>query len=364
MERLDDYRNEINEIDAQMAALFKQRMQLCQSIGAYKKEHMLPVKDAAREEAVLAKGRELMGGSGFEPYYLDFQKKVMDISCSLQHRIINGIRVGYSGVPGAYAYIAAKRLFPDAELIPFANFQPAYKAAEKGEIDCAVLPLENSYAGEVGAVMDLMFSGSLSVNQVLSLDIEHYLLGIPGSDASKIKTVVSHPQALAQCDEYIQEHGFETIEYSNTARAAQHVRDLGDPTVAAVASVEAAPLFGLEVLERKIHSVRYNSSRFGVFSRVQNLPKPEEKADSCSFILLFTVPHEAGALAMTLDIIGSHGFNMRNLKSRPMKGLLWNYYFYLEVEGNISTEDGQRMLREIGALCGTLKLAGSYKTEV
>ena len=360
MKNIDDCRKEINEIDAQMAELFKRRMEMSRSIGEYKKEHMLPVKDAAREEAILAKGRDRIADKELEPYYRDFQKNVMDISCALQHHIVNGIRVGYSGVSGAYAYIAAKRLFPEAELIPFANFQPAYSAAEKGEVDCVVLPIENSYAGEVGAVMDLMFSGSLSISQMMSLDIEHYLLGVPGSDLSKIKTVVSHPQALAQCDEYIREHGFETIDYSNTARAAQYVKDLNDPTVAAVASVEAASLFGLEVLERKIHSVRYNSSRFGVFSRVQNLPRPEEKDDTCTFILLFTVPHEAGALAMTLDIIGSHGFNMRNLKSRPMKGLLWDYYFYVEVEGNISSEEGQEMLQEINVLCGTLKLAGSY----
>lgn len=364
MGNLENYREEINRIDNEMAKLFEERMQVCKQIGEYKKEYALPVKDTTRENAVIAKSKERIGDPEMEPYYIDFQNSVMNISCALQSRIISGMKVGYSGVPGAYAYIAAKRMFPDAELIPYANFEPAFKAAEAGEIDCAVLPMENNYAGEVGAVMDLMFSGNLYVNRVMNLDIEHNLLGVPKSTIKKIKTVVSHPQALSQCDSYIKEHGFKTIEYSNTARAAEYVKELNDPTVAAIASEETAELFGLNIIERKVHTTRNNSSRFGVFSRTQNLPTAVARDDSCSFILMFTVPNEAGALAMTLDIIGSHGFNMRNLKSRPMKGLLWNYYFYVEAAGNISSEEGEDMMREIGAVCGQLKLAGAYANDM
>ena len=360
MGNLDELRLKINAIDDEMAALFEKRMEVAKAIGEYKKDHGLPVRDKAREGAVLSKSKERISEKEFEPYYIDFQKSVMKVSSALQARISDGMKVGYSGVPGAYAYIAAKRLFPNAELIPFSNFEPAYRAAEDGEIDCAVLPLENSYAGEVGKVMDLMFSGHLYVNQVLSLDVEHQLLGIPGANPKEIKTVVSHPQALEQCEVYIKEHNLEVIEYSNTARAATYVKELNDPTVAAIASCETAELYGLEILEKNIHTVKTNTSRFGVFSRVQNLPSPEERDDSCSFILMYTVPNEAGALAMTLDIIGSHGFNMRNLKSRPMKDLLWNYYFYIEGEGNISSEEGEDMLREIRAICGKVKLVGAY----
>ncbi len=357
---LEQYREQINSIDTEMAKLFEQRMQVCKAIGEYKKEHAMPVKDTSRESAVLSMGRERIADTEIVPYYVEFQKSVMDISCSLQSRIISGMKVGYSGVPGAYAHIAAKRMFPEAELISFANFGPAFQAAENGEIDCAVLPMENNYAGDVGAVMDLMFSGNLFLNRMMDLEIEHYLIGVPGASSSDVKTVVSHPQALSQCDDYIREHGFETVEFANTARAAEHIRNLNDPSIAAIASSETAELFGLSVLDRRVQTSRNNSTRFGVFSLAQNLPAADERNDSCSFILMFTVPNEAGALAMILDIIGAHGFNMRNLKSRPNKGLLWNYYFFVEAEGNISGEEGMDMLRELKAVCGQLKLAGAF----
>ena len=363
MSGLEQYREEINRIDTEMARLFEERMLVSKAIGEYKKEHGLPVKDAARESAIIAKSKERVRDRLIEPYYVDFQKNVMNISCALQSRLISGMKVGYSGVPGAYAYIAAKRLFSEAELVSFGNFEPVFRAAEQGEVDFAVLPLENSYAGDVGAVMDLMFSGQLFINQILDLEIEHYLLGVPGTQTKDIKTVISHPQALLQCDDYIQKHRFEVVEFANTAKAAEHIHQLNDPSVAAIASEETAELFGLAVLDRRIQTSRNNSTRFGVFSRVQNLTPVEARDDSCGFMLMFTVPNEAGSLAMILDIIGAHGFNMQNLKSRPAKSLLWKYYFFVEVEGNVSGEEGQDMMRELGAVCGQLRLVGTFRYE-
>ena len=361
MAGLEEHRKEINRIDTEMAKLFEERMQVCRAIGEYKKEHGLPVKDGAREDAIIAKSRERISDLLLEPYYVDFQKSLMNISCAFQSRLISGVKVGYSGVPGAYAYIAAKRLFPEAELVSFSNFAPAFQAAEQGDVDYAVLPMENSYAGDVGAVMDLMFSGHLFINQIMDLEIEHYLLGIPGTRTGDVKTVISHPQAIQQCDEYITKHGFEVVEFANTAKAAEHIREMNDPSVAAIASEETAGLFGLSTLDRRIQTSRNNSTRFGVFSRVQNLTPAEARDDSCGFILMFTVPNEAGSLAMILDIIGAHGFNMRNLKSRPAKSLLWNYYFFAEVEGNISGEEGRDMMKELGAVCGQLRLMGTFQ---
>ena len=354
----------INVIDEQLAGLFEERMHICRKIGEYKKERALPVKDAARESAINAKSSSLIKDAEIEAYYIDFQKNNIKLSCALQEKVINGMKVAYSGVEGAYAYIAAKRMFPGAQLISYANFEPAYRAVEAGEADCAVLPLENSYAGDVGNVMDLAFSGSLFVNRVGELEIEHNLIVVPGTQLSDIRTVVSHPQALAQCDEYIKEHGFETREYSNTARAAAYVMEAKDPSVAAIASSDTAEIFGLEILEHKINTSANNTSRFAVFSRVQNRPPENDKNEKHSFIMVFTVPDEAGALAMTLDIIGAHGFNMKNLKSRPMKGLMWKYYFYVEGTGNINTQNGKDMLNELSVICSDLKLVGSYGSDI
>ena len=132
--------------------------------------------------------------------------------------------------------------------------------------------------------------------------------------------------------------------------------------LAAIASDETANIFGLKILEGGINESKNNTTRFAAFSRVQNKENSNKKQMNDHFILVFTVKNEAGALAKTLDIIGAHGYNMRNLRSRPMKELMWSYYFYIEADGNINTEDGKDMLRELGATCDRLKLAGTYKT--
>ena len=223
-----------------------------------------------------------------------------------------------------------------------------------------MLPIENSYAGEVGEEMDLIFSGDLCINQVLDVPIEHDLLAIAGAKAEDVKTVVSHPQALAQCDEYIRSHGFETKAYSNTALAAEYVKNQNDTSIAALASADTAEIFGLNVLEKAVNDNRNNTTRFASFSRVKNKPESVAKRENENFILVFTVQNESGALASALNIIGAHNFNMRSLRSRPMKNLQWNYYFYIEAEGNVNTENGREMMQELSALCAKLKLVGSY----
>lgn len=353
-------RNEISRIDLEMAKLFEERMKVCEAIAAYKKECGLSIRDSARELDLINRNRKLIQSADVESYYVQFLRKTIDLSCDYQARIMNGMRVAYSGVEGAFAYAAAKRMFPEAELIACPEFTDAYQAVERGEYDSAVLPLENSYAGEVGTVMDLIFSGSLYVNQVIDLPVIHSLMGIEGASLDSIKTVVSHPQALAQCGDYIRRHGFQIMTYSNTALAAKHVREAGDPSLAAIASDETSAIFGLKILDSGINDSKNNTTRFAAFSRAQNRPATFGKREDENFILVFTVQNEAGALAQTLNIIGAHGFNMRNLRSRPMKDLQWSYFFYIEAEGNINNENGQDMLRELSAICAKLRLVGTY----
>ncbi len=360
MNELELSRKKINEIDREMAELFEARMRICETVADYKKANGLSVRDAARESELIAKNRSYIRDGEIERYYVQFLKNTIDLSCSYQSGKMNGMRVTYCGVEGAYAYIAAKRMFPDAELVAFPTFEAAYAAVESGEYDCAVLPLENSYAGEVGAVMDLIFSGSLFVNQVLDVDITHHLMGIKGTAPEEIRTVLSHPQALEQCGEYIRRHGYDTQSFSNTALAAKHVQELGDRSVAAIASEQTAEIFGLELLDSNINDSKSNTTRFAAFSAAQNRPASTEKREDENFILVFTVQNESGSLAKPLNIIGAHGFNLRNLRSRPMKDLQWNYFFYIEAEGNINTESGKDMLRELSAVCAKLRLAGTY----
>ncbi len=360
MNGLDQYRKEINKIDTEMARLFEERMSVCGKIAEYKKEHGLSVRDPARETELINKNRNIITEQELEGYYVQFLKSTIDISCKYQEKIINNAKVTYCGTKGAYAYIAAKRMFPGAELIEYSDFSDAYNAVENGDYDCAVIPLENSYAGEVGAVMDLMFSGNLYVNQVIDIPISHNLIAPNGATLQSIKTVVSHQQALDQCGEYLHRMGYETKSYSNTALAAKYVSELGDPTVAAIASDETASIFGLEILDRDINDNKNNTTRFAAFSRAQNRHPQSVKREDENFLLVFTVQNEAGSLAKALNIIGAHGFNMRNLRSRPMKELQWSYYFYIEAEGNVNTENGSDMLRELSAVCAKLRMVGSY----
>lgn len=355
---LDEARLEINEIDSKMAELFVKRMQAAEKVAEYKKERGLAIYDAVRENEVIRRNSEKIEDELLREYYVGFLRETMSISRSYQRRLLQGMRVAYSGTEGAFAHIATEKLFPSAEKVAFADFVSAYRATERGECDVCVLPVENSSNGEVGQVTDLMFSGSLYVNGMLEMPVTQDLLGVKGASLSDVKTVVSHIQALGQCKKYIKDHGFCEKEYNNTALAAKYVSELSDKSVAAIASAEAAEIFGLSVIDHDINEMRTNTTRFAVFSRVAN--KRVTKEGGVHSILLFTVRNEAGALAKAIDVIGSHGFNMRTLRSRPMRELLWEYYFYVELEGNIQTEDGLTMMEALGEFCDRLKFAGTY----
>ncbi|MBQ9759932.1 MAG: bifunctional chorismate mutase/prephenate dehydratase, partial [Clostridia bacterium] len=200
--------------------------------------------------------------------------------------------------------------------------------------------------------------GSLYLNGIYDLAVSHDLLAVKGATAETVKQVVSHPQALGQCAEYIRRHGWMQLEYPNTAMAAKYVAGASDPTIAAIASEEAAEIFGLEVLEKNINESRANTTRFAVFSRSEN--RNLSTRMGAHFVLMFTVQNKAGSLAKAINVIGSHGFNMRTLRSRPMKELLWQYYFYVEAEGNIHSPEGEAMMRQLSVVCDRLKHVGSY----
>lgn len=359
MDELKEIRERINSIDAQMAGLFEQRMRACRDIVEYKMKRGMSIHDPVREAELVKKNAALISDDSVREYYVNFEKDLMSLSRSLQERIMSGLKVAYAGVPGAFAAIAASKMFPGAELVPCLDFEQAYSACSSGEADVAVLPLENSSAGEVGAVTDLLFSGDLFVNQVMELEAVQNLLGCEGATAESVREVVSHQQALSQCAAYIHERKYITHEYPNTALAAQMVAERNDPSVAAIASAESAELYGLKVIERNINTSGMNTTRFGAFSRVLSTDGGKRRMGR-HFILTFTVKNEAGSLAKMLNIIGAHGYNMCSLRSRPMQDLKWNYYFYIELDGNVYTEEGQSMICELSSLCERFKLAGSF----
>lgn len=359
MTELEKARLDINDIDKEMAALFVRRMEAARQVAHYKKEHGLPVEDTAREEAILERNASYIEDESYRSYYVPFLRQTMELSKKYQHRLLDGMRVAYSGVKGAFANIVAARIFPDATCVPYGDFAAAYRAVEKGECDCALLPVENSFNGDVGKVLDLAFFGPLFVSGVYEAEIVQHLLGVKGAKVENIRQVISHPQALGQCAAYIEKHGLESIEAVNTAVAARQVAESGRPELAAIGSEEAAAEYGLQVLATHINESSTNTTRFAVFTRAQRTESPRDDR----FLLLFTVKNTAGSLGEAISVIGRHGFNLRALKSRPTKELVWDYYFYAEGEGNIGSEAGKAMLAQLQNCCSHLKVLGAYDRE-
>ena len=353
--KLDEARNIINQVDAQMAELFVQRMRAAEMVFQHKKEYGLPILDQKREDLVIASNSARVQDETIRGYYIDYLKHLMSLSRAYQYRMQSGLKVAYSGVEGAFAHIAAGRIFPESNRISCRDFKSAYDAVVSGDCDAAVLPIENSYAGEVGQTMDLIFSGSLFVNGIYELEIHQNLLGVPGAAVEDIRKVTSHPQALGQCHDYIRLRGFEAEEASNTAVAAKMVAQRNDKTLGAIASVETAEIYGLKVLEANINKSGENTTRFAVLSKVS-----ASSPSLSNSVLMFTVKHEVGSLANAISIIGKYGYNMTALRSRPLKKHSWQYYFYIEIDGTVDNDRGAKMMEELSAVCDRLKIAGTF----
>lgn len=353
--KLQEARRIINEVDSKMAELFVRRMRAAELVYEHKKEYGLPILDQAREDAVIETNSALVEDEVLRGYYVDYLKHLMSLSRAYQYRMQNGLKVAYSGVEGAFAHIAAGKIFPEADRVSYGDFKATYNSVVKGECDAAVLPIENSYAGEVGQTLDLIFSGTLHINGIYELVIHQNLLGLEDATVDDIKKVTSHPQALSQCHDYIEMRGFETIESNNTALAAKMVAEGKDRSLGAIASAETAELYGLKVIEANINKSVENTTRFAVLSRVN-----ANVASMTSTVLMLTVKHEAGSLAKAIGIIGKYGYNMTALRSRPLKAHSWQYYFYIEIDDAVNTENGRNMIEELSEVCDKLKVAGTF----
>lgn len=360
MTDLQKAREIINETDRKMAKLFEERMSAAEAVAEYKKQHGMPIDDLVREAEVIEKNSALIKNEQFRSYYVNFLRNNITLSKQYQHRLLDGMKVAYSGVEGAFANIAAERIFPDATACAYADFKAAYNSVVSGECDCAVLPIENSFNGDVSSVLDLAFFGPLFVTGIYEAEIVQNLLAVKGSSLDDIKCVISHPQALGQSRAFIEKYGFETKEALNTAVAAKEVASANDKSLAAIGSSEAADKFNLKVLVNHINESSKNSTRFAVFTRAQKSPADSDNR----FIMLFTVNNAAGSLGRAISVIGEGGFNLLALKSRPTKELVWDYYFYAEGEGNINSNEGKKMLADLSKCCSNLKILGSFEKEV
>ncbi|MDR1834792.1 MAG: prephenate dehydratase [Fusobacteriaceae bacterium] len=262
-------------------------------------------------------------------------------------------KIAYPGVAGSFSSMAARRLFPNEELLAYPTFSRVFAAVEGGEADAGVLPYENSSTGEVGEISELLKQGSVYVNKTLDLPVRHHLLGISGSTVSDLREVYSHPQALSQCAAFFEGKGIDLIPALNTAIAAKEVGQRKDPAKGAVASLETAELYGLSVLASDIQTSRTNTTRFIMISK--------EFTDSGNrFQVLFTVKNNPGELARVLTAIADRGFNMLNIKSHAVAGKPWSYYFHTEIEGDLHSAPAGEMILQIRNYCDDVKVLGGY----
>lgn len=356
MSLLDDARRRINEVDKEMVDLFEKRMQAVEDVIQYKQEHNMPVFDSSREQYVIEHNTQYIQHPKYKESYKAFMQEVMAISSKYQKSVLYKERVGYQGTQGAFSYIASENLFPDHTKKSYATFEEVFQAVENGELAYGVIPFENSYTGEVGEVLDLLMLHDVFVNQIYDLKISQNLLGIKGATLQDIKQVYSKDQAIYQSRQFLEGRGYDLIPYPNTALAAEYVAKENDKSKAAIAAKENAELYGLDIIAEDINTSSQNTTRFIVICK-------DKQMQGNQFNIAFTVNHKAGALADAMNVIAKHGFNMQNIKSRSIKDRPWEYYFYVEIDGDVRQAKEQQLLSELEAVCEKVKVLGAYQKE-
>ncbi len=348
MQEKNTTQERLQQIDRQMARLFCQRMELAASEA--RQSQQLP----QQTPPALPEAGQWPGDEALLPYYKDYLEQLKALERQYQLQVLGRDRVAYQGVEGAFSHIALRRLFPRAKAVSYPTWAAVFEAVRTGEAAYGVLPFENSHAGDVSAVLDLCFAyQDVNVCQVYDLPVRQNLLALPGTKLAQIRRVVSHPQAIAQSQAFLDRLGLPADQCVNTALAAKQVAESGDMTLAAIASEETAQLYGLSVLAAGINSDGDNTTRFIVITK-----QPPQAGDR--FSLLFTVDHKAGMLARVIQAIGEAGFNMECIKSRPMPGVPFEYYFYVELEGQPDRQASKALLAALRKVCNTLRVLGVY----
>ena len=377
---LSDYRVQIDRIDHQLVDLFTQRMETAAGIAAYKKEHGLPVLDPARErrklEEVVEQAPEGVKDYAASLYTLLFelsrgyQNRLLGTSTPLTEEIRNAVEttpqlfpshvsVACQGVAGAYSQLACDKLFKLPNVMYFSSFEAVFSAIEKGLCRYGVLPLENSTAGSVNAIYDLMMKHDFRIVRSVRLKVDHNLLVKPGTKRSDIRDIYSHQQALSQCEQYLQSFpGVKIIPCENTAVAAQKVAE-SDGSCAALSSRSCMKLYGLECLEASVQDTASNFTRFICISKKLEIYPGADRTS-----LMAVLPHEPGSLCRLLTRFYALGLNLNKLESRPMPDRNFEFMFYFDLETSVYSPEFLQLMGELPGLCEEFSYLGSYSEVV
>lgn len=375
---LNEYRQQIDEIDRQLVDLFVRRMNVAAGVAEYKREHNLPVLDASRERALLNKISEL-AGKEFEDYACTLYHSLLELSRSYQHKrlgktsrfyeeIAHAIEqtpklfperavIACQGVEGAYSQIAADRLFPQPNIMFFSSWEKVFDAIESGLCRYGVIPIENSTAGSVKKVYDLMISRNFRIVRTVRIKIDHNLLVKPGAKLKEIKEIFSHEQAISQCAGFLASLGpdVKITRVENTAKAAQMVAESQRTDVASLSSRSCASQYGLEVLASAVQDNGNNHTRFICIS---NQPEIYPGADRTSLMLV--TPHRPGALYRILSRFNALGINLIKLESRPRPDTDFEFMFYFDLEASVYSPKLAQLLAELEQECEDFSYLGSY----
>ncbi len=343
--KLAEVRRDIDDVDRQLLPLLIARMQCSERVAKIKQAAGVPVLNAQREQEILDRVRQEAGEFG--PSATALYAAIMSVSRARQHQMLGGggdLRemeqsakrempaapgtILCQGVEGAYSHHAALGFFHNAPISFVPSFAQVFEKVKKGEGSFGVLPVENSAAGSVTAVYDLILRYRFYIVGAIAVKVEHCLAAAAPDMA--VHTVVSHPQALSQCSEYITAHGLKSLDYSNTAAAAKYVATEKPAGTAAICSREAAESYGLTVLEEGIQNEKNNTTRFVIISQEPVLP-----ADASKISLCFSLAHTTGSLYNVLERFAMCGLNLTKIESRPIPGSTFEYDFYLDFTGNI-----------------------------
>lgn len=375
MADLLELREKLDEIDAEIVALYEKRMNICRQVAQYKINTGKKVFDRQREQAKLAKVKSLTRDEFCSHGVEELFEQIMSMSRKLQYRMLSesgvqgklpfiGVdeletgraRVVFQGADGSYSQAAMQKYFgEDIRSFHVDTFREAMEAIDEGAADFAVLPIENSTAGIVGENYDLLaeFENYIVGEQVIR--IEHCLLGVPGARIEDIKTVYSHPQSLMQSAKFLQNHDWKQISMQNNAFAAKKTAQDGDVTQAAIASEHAAKIYGLEVLKKGVNQVGSNSTRFIIVTNQKIFRKDAGKISIC-----FEVPHESGSLYHMLSHFIYNNLNMTKIESCPIPERSWEYRFFVDFEGNLSDGAVKNALRGLREEAINMKILGNY----
>lgn len=376
MTDLQQCRQEIDRIDNEIIRLFEERMKVCEDVAEYKIHTGMQVLDPERERSKIAALKEKAHGEFNALGAQELFQQIMAISRKRQYQLLtqhnvkesedfkmvkelprSGVTVVFQGVEGAYSYGAMRAYFEkDIKSYHVKSFRDAMEEVAKGKADYAVLPIENSTAGIVADIYDLLTEYRLYIVGEQIIRVEHVLLGLPDAETADIKKVFSHPQGLAQCKQFLEEHReWKSTEISNTAAAAKKVSEEKDKSQAAIASRDAGEVFGLKVLAENICRNGQNSTRFIILSREPVYQENAGRVSTC-----FEAHHTSGSLYNMLSHIIYNGLNMTRIESRPIPEKTWEYRFFVDFDGNLRDSAVKNALRGIQAETSSLRILGNY----